>query len=158
MKRFVVLLAAALAVFPALTYAQSQTEAEVTQTILDAYEYTNTHQRSPEGDYSMEGAFEFWSSGGLLNEIPAGTRPDEFEAINLRAKHIQVTTLVEGQAAVAHFYSEGSLTPKGASAINNYITRVTQVYVKEDGAWRIRASHWSPLTGGSGTTQTVLDN
>jgi hypothetical protein len=157
MSRFTVLLAAAFTVAPALTYAQSQTEAEVRQTILDSYEYTNTHLRSEEGSYSQDGALEFWSSGGLLNEIPAGTRPEGFDEVNLRAKHIQVTTLVEGQAAVAHFYSEGILTPKGGPPNHKYITRVTQVFVKEDGAWKIRASHWSPLTGGSGTSQTVLD-
>jgi hypothetical protein len=77
--------------------------------------------------------------------------------VNLQAKHIQVTTLVEGQAAVAHFYSKGMIKPKGAAAVTNYLTRVTQVYVKEGDSWRIRSSHWSALSGGSGTTQTSLE-
>ena len=31
------------------------------------------------------------------------------------------------------------------------------VLVKEGGTWKIRASHWSPVSGGSGTTQTTLN-
>jgi ketosteroid isomerase-like protein len=49
------------------------------------------------------------------------------------------------------------MKPKGAPAVNHYLTRVTQVFVKEDGKWKIRASHWSPISGGSGTTQTSLE-
>ena len=32
-----------------------------------------------------------------------------------------------------------------------------RVAVKENGKWKIRASHWSPVKGGSGTTATTLD-
>ena len=55
----------------------------------------------------------------------------------------------------AHYYMEGFLKPKGLEAVPHYLTRVTQVYVKEDGRWKIRSSHWSPLAGGSGTSQTA---
>jgi ketosteroid isomerase-like protein len=79
----------------------------------------------------------------------------EFEAISVQAKHIAVLTLVEGQAAVAHYYTEGSMTPKGYPTVSNYLVRVTQVFVKEDGTWKIRSSHWSAITGGSGTSQTA---
>ena len=40
---------------------------------------------------------------------------------------------------------------------DHYLTRVMAVFVKEDGAWKIRAAHWSPLTGGKGTSQTAID-
>jgi len=76
---------------------------------------------------------------------------------NLQPKHIKVITLVEGQAAVAVFYSEGSMKPKGSAAVNHYLTRATQVFVKEEGQWKIRSSHWSPVAGGSGTTQAALE-
>ena len=29
--------------------------------------------------------------------------------------------------------------------------------VVENGSWKIRSSHWSPMQGGSGTTQVALD-
>jgi hypothetical protein len=34
---------------------------------------------------------------------------------------------------------------------------VTEVYVKEGGKWKVRAAHWSAVTGGSGTSQTSLE-
>lgn len=140
-----------------LSYAESQTEKEVKQTIIEGYEYTNKNRTGRPDDYSQHGALEFWSSGGLMHAIPPNGRPEEFEMVNIQPKHIQVITLVEGQAAVAHFYSEGMIQPKGAAAVTNYLTRVTQVYVKEGGSWKIRSSHWSALSGGSGTTQTALE-
>ena len=90
-----------------------------------------------------------------MHDIAPGGRPEPFEVFNIEVKHIKVITLVEGQAAVAHYYSEGSMKPKGSPAVNNYLTRVSQVFVKEDGKWKVRSSHWSPITGGSGTTQTT---
>lgn len=136
----------ALLLCPALTFGQSQTEQEVIDTIL-----------SDETDiYSKHGALEFWSSGGLLHEVPTGGRQADTDSANLQIKHIRVLTLVEDQAAVAHFYSEGFLAPKGYPPVYNYLARVTQVFVKEDGKWKVRSSHWSPVLGGSGTTQNAL--
>ncbi len=55
------------------------------------------------------------------------------------------------------YYSEGRFKAKGGEPVNNYLTRVTQVFVKEGGAWKVRAAHWSPILGGSGTNQNSLD-
>ena len=55
------------------------------------------------------------------------------------------------------YYSEGSMTPKGSKPVGHYMTRVTQAFVKENGEWRIRASHWSPIMGGAGTSQTATN-
>lgn len=150
-----VVLVTVLTLCSGFAYAQSDTEKEVTQTILESNAYTNQNLKGRADDYSSKGALEFWSSGGLLQEIAPAGRPDDFDAINITAKNIRVTALVEGQAAVAHYYSEGSLKPKGAPAVGHYLTRVTQVFVKEAGKWRIRSSHWSAVAAGSGTTQTT---
>jgi hypothetical protein len=136
-------------------YAQSETEKEVTQTILDSNAYTNKNLKGQADEYSSKGALEFWSSGGLLQEIAPGVNPEAFDAVNITPKHIRVITLVEGQVAVAHYYTEGSLKPKGGTAVNHYLTRVTQVMVKESGKWKIRSSHWSAISGGSGTSQAA---
>jgi hypothetical protein len=146
---------AGLVLCSGFAYAQSETEKEVTQTILDSNAYTNKNLKAQADEYSSKGALEFWSSGGLLQEIAPGGRPDEFDAVSITAKHIRVITLVEGQAAVAHYYSEGSLKPKGATAVGHYLTRVTQVFVKEAGKWKIRSTHWSVISGGSGTSQAT---
>lgn len=139
-------------------YAQSQTEEEVRQAIREGAEYTNTNQQQDPNAYSSDGALEFWSSGGLLHEIPPDGRPDTFDAISITPKHIRVIPLVEGEAAVAHYYSEGSMKPKGADPVGHYLTRVTQVFIKENGEWKVRSSHWSPVTGGGGTTQAAVEN
>jgi hypothetical protein len=158
MRGFATLAIVGLALGPSLAHAQTQTEREVTQRILESAEYANTNLMGETDDYSQHGALEFWSSGGLLQEIPPSGRPEAFDAVNITPKHIRVIPLVEGQAAVAHFYSEGMIKPKGAAAVGHYLTRVTQVFVKENGKWKVRSSHWSAVTGGSGTSQTVLEN
>jgi len=150
-----IVLVTGLTLCSGFAYAQSDTEKEITQTILESNAYTNQNLKGRADDYSSKGALEFWSSGGLLQEISPAGRPDDFDAVSITPKNIRVTALVEGQAAVAHYYSEGSLKPKGAPAVGHYLTRVTQVFVKEAGKWRIRSSHWSAVAGGSGTTQTT---
>ena len=108
-------------------------------------------------EYSKDGALEFWSSGGLLHEVGPDGRSDEYESFNMNIKHVEVLILVPKKAAVAMYYSEGSLTPKGSKPVGHYMTRVTQAFVKENGEWRIRASHWSPIMGGAGTSQTATN-
>lgn len=157
-KTVILFVVAGLTASSGVSYAQTETEREVMQTIIDDYEYVNTNLVIRAQNYSRHGALEFWSSGGLLHEIPPGGGAEELDAHNIQPKHIKVITLVEGQAAVALYYAEGSLKPKGASAVDNYLVRVTQVYVKEDGAWKIRASHFSAITGGLGTSQTAQEN
>ncbi len=135
---------------------KGNTEREVKQTILDSFEYANRNLITRPDIYSKYGALEFWSSGGLVQEVePGGGRLERYEILNLKAKHIHVITLVEGQAAVAYYYSEGSLQPQGYPAVTHYLTRVSQVFVEEGGRWKIRSSHWSPVAGGSGTSQTA---
>ena len=156
MKSVVTALSIALVVAGAgLAGAASETEEEVKQAVLKGIRYLNENLQGQPDAYSKHGALEFWSSGGLVHAVEAGGRMGEFEAINVQARHIAVLTLVEGQAAVAHYYTEGSMTPKGYPPISNYLVRVSQVFVKEDGAWKIRSSHWSALMGGSGTSQTA---
>ena len=60
-------------------------------------------------------------------------------------------------AVIAMYYSEGALRPKGYPNVSHYKKRVTQVFVKEDGSWKVRASHWPPVQGGSGTSQTAME-
>ena len=106
---------------------------------------------------SKHGSIEFWSSGGLMQHIPADSPAATWEQFALTPKHIKVITLVEDQAAVAMYYSEGSFHETGQKPVSHYMTRVTDVYVKEDGKWKVRAAHYSPIAAGQGTQQTSLD-
>lgn len=129
---------------------------EIKNQIMNNNEYSNKNNRSV-NEYSKNGALEFWSSGGLIQEIDPDGRPEEYDYFNIKVKHIEVIVLVPEKAAVAMYYSEGSMKPKNSPAVNHYMTRVTQAYVKEDGQWKVRASHWSPILGGSGTSQTSIE-
>ena len=129
---------------------------EIKKQIMDNNEYSNKNNRSV-NEYSKNGALEYWSSGGLIQEIDPDGRPEEYDYFNIKVKHIEVVVLVPKKAAVAMYYSEGSMKPKNSPAVNHYLTRITQAYVKENGKWKIRASHWSPIQGGSGTSQTSTE-
>ena len=135
----------------------SETVKEVKQAILEGNAFALENNKGRPGEYSRHGALEFWSSGGLMQEQLPEAGLGSWDSFNIDIKHIEVIELVPGQAAVAMYYSEGSMHPKGAAPVPHYFTRVTQVFVKEDGEWKIRASHWSPVSGGSGTSQTAVE-
>jgi hypothetical protein len=151
----VLTIALILALAPGL--ASADTAEEVRATIIEDSEYAVKNLKDAPDTVSKDGAPEFWSSGGLLQWVPADGELLEYEYQSLTPKHIKVITLVEGEAAVAMYYVEGSFMAKGGEPVNNYLTRATQVYVKEDGRWKVRAAHWSPIAGGSGTNQNSLD-
>jgi hypothetical protein len=156
MKNLFPFLIVGLFIYSSYTYAQSDTEKEVVQTILDAEKYIKVNLKNPPDQFSKHGSLEFWSSGGLLQEVSPDLQ-NELDSYNIQIKHLQVITLVENQAAVAIYYAEGSLKPKGGQFVNHYLTRITEVYVKEEGKWKIRTAHYSPITGGMGTSQTAQE-
>ena len=147
-----------LFVFAAVpAYADKATEEEVKKVILDNNAYTKKNLKGQDDIVASEGSLEFWSSGGLMNRVGPDVEPDEFNAFAIDVKHIKVITLVPGQAAVAQYYSEGSMDRKNGTPVGNYRTRATQVFVKEDGEWKVRAAHWSPIAGGAGINVTSID-
>ncbi|GGD78172.1 nuclear transport factor 2 family protein [Lacimicrobium alkaliphilum] len=135
----------------------ADTAAEVQKTIEQNNAYTKANMKSPADPVSAQGTLEFWSSGGLMQSVPANSPVQRFENFGLTPKHIQVVTLEEGKSAVAMYYSEGAYQPEGMPMTSHYLTRVTEVYVKENGQWKVRAAHFSPVTGGEGTKQSSLD-
>jgi len=134
----------------------ADTAQEIRDVVLANMAHTKKNLSQDPMRISSAGSKEFFSSGGLLNTITRNAGVSDFEYFSGTVKHIEVVVLVEGQAAVAHYYQEASMKPKGLPAVPNYRTRVTQAFAKEDGMWRIKAAHWSPLQGGAGTSQTVV--
>lgn len=157
MKKVLLILSGIMLFTGAYAHADEATENAVKKAIIDGNEYVKENLKDQEDTVAADGSLEFWSSGGFLQQVSADDEPTEYESINIDAKHIHVITLVPGKIAVAQFYSEGSMAPEGSAAVSNYRTRATQVMVKEDGKWKVRAAHWSPIAGGSGTTQTAVD-
>ena len=154
-KRFTSALALTLSVLSSTVIADTTTE--VRQAVLDHLAHMNQELNQDPMRLSKDGSKEFFSSGGLLNHLDRTSGGNTFEMFQGSVKHIEVVVLVEGQAAVAHFYQEAMMQPTGLPAVPNYRTRVTQIFVKEEGDWKIRAAHWSPLMGGAGTSQTVIN-
>ena len=155
-NRFASSLALTLTLSALSSTVMADTASEVRQVVLDQIAHMNQELNQDPMRLSKDGSKEFFSSGGLLNYLDRTSGGNTFEMFEGSIKHIEVVVLVEGQAAVAHFYQEAMMQPKGLPAVPNYRTRVTQVFVKEEGDWKIRAAHWSPLMGGAGTSQTVI--
>jgi hypothetical protein len=142
-------------------WARAADEGSVAATIkamiMADNEYTRANMKDKEGGVSKHGSVEFWSSGGLVQWTAPDAGISEYDEFSLTPKHIEVIELPGGQAAVAMYYSEGSMKRKGAPGVSNYLTRVTDVFVLEDGKWVSRAAHYSAIIGGTGTNQTSVD-
>ena len=135
--------------------AETEVEKEVKQLILDDNAYALKNLEDKAKMISKKGSLEFWSSGGLLQSLQQNSKVREFDAYNLHQKHIKVIE-INATTAVALYYVEGSYQEKDSENNANYLTRAMEVYVKEEGGWKIRTAHWSPLTGGKGTTETAV--
>ncbi len=131
--------------------------AEIKARIMADHAYLREHLEDKPGGTSRHGSLEFWSSGGLIQSLAADAPPGQYESFALTPKHIKVIALPGGEAAVAMYYLEGSMHPKGRAPVGHYLTRVTQVFVKEDGEWKERAGHWSAIGGGAGTSQAATE-
>jgi hypothetical protein len=130
-------------------------EEGIRQTVIDLYVSIRENLVDTSDGYSADGALSFWSSGGLLQEVGNQNTPQRYDSYNVIPKHIQVIRLTEG-SGVAQFYAEGSYKPVEGETVSHYLTRVTHVYVLEGGAWKLRAAHFSPVLGGSGTHATSV--
>ncbi len=150
---------AVLALLPGAAEAGDEggVAAEIKALIKEGNAYTREHGKDQEGGISKNGAVHFWSSGGLMQWVAPNSQPSEYEYFSTTPKHIKVIELPGGEAAVAMYYSEGSFQVKGRPAVGHYMTRVLEVYIKEDGKWVNRAAHWSPIAAGGGTNQTSVD-
>ncbi len=153
-KRFISALSLTLSLM--LSTVMADTATEVRQVVVDNMAHMNQELNQDPMRLSKEGSKEFFSSGGLLNHIDRASDGNAFDMFQGSRKHIEVVVLVEGQAAVVHFYQEAMMQPKGLPAVPNYRTRVTQIFVKEDSGWKVRSAHWSPLMGGAGTSRTIV--
>jgi len=139
---------------PTLAHAQqSEAVQAVRQAIRANYEYSRESLTSDPAVNSADGTLEFWSSGGLLNVTEADTPAAQYEAFDITPKYIWVVMLADDQVAMANYYAEGTYHAVGSDPVEDYVTRVTQIWVNEGGEWKLRGSHFSPLVGGSGISQ-----
>jgi hypothetical protein len=144
---------------PGQLFAQGQGQnpvaQEIRQTIQAGYAYSAENLKTQPNGYSASGSQEFWSSGGMRNSVPTDAPGPDYVSFNMVPKHIAVIPMGEDYAT-AMYYVEGSYQEVGADPVSHYFTRAMEVYVKEEGEWKIRAAHWSPVVGGTGTAQTAV--
>ncbi|MEC8251676.1 MAG: hypothetical protein VX044_00570 [Planctomycetota bacterium] len=127
---------------------QDDTASAVRQRILETYNHARqTLKMGPE--HASE--FTFNSNGSLLQYVPREQPTTlQFAHFNLAPSNIHVTTLVEGKAAVAMFYSQGDVQFAGGPMVRGYRTRVSQTWVNGEGGWTMKTAHYSPMAGGEG--------
>ncbi len=131
----------------------SKDNEEITKAVHQIYEMVNNKKHwTPM--VSAKGSHQFWSSGGFLNFVTPemGKNFPAIESNTIRPKHITVVPVEPGKVAVAMFYAEGSEKMVGRPAVDHYMTRATVIFAKEKDSWKIRAMHWSPISGGQGTS------
>jgi len=131
---------------------------EVEQLIYEIFANQKKNLSMDPETFSKKGALAFFSSGGLMQELSPEVKNRIFESFAVKPKHVHCISLVAGSAVAAMFYVEGSEQYKGQALVPNKLCRVTQVFVKEGGAWKIRVAHWSPIIGGQGTTSTSVND
>lgn len=137
--------------------ARADTAADIKAEIIKTNSYTRKNLKDMDSGISSKGSLQFWSSGGLIQQVGADSPAATYTSFSLTPKHIEVITLEEGKSAVAMYYSEGGFQEEGAAPVAHYMTRITEVYVMEGNTWKVRAAHYSPIAAGSGTQQTAVD-
>ena len=157
MKKLLLLLTSVVG-FQGIVYADHHAKTdgsndvkEVTNAVLKMYEMAN-NKKHWTSMISDKGSYQFWSSGGFLKHVKKDAKFNEIENNTIRPVHITVVPVEPGKVAVAMFYAEGSEKQVGRPAVDHYMTRATVVFAKEGDSWRIRAQHWSPVSGGQGTS------
>ena len=128
---------------------------EVRETIQAGFTYSAENLKAQPNTVSADGSLEYWSSGGLSNNVAADDAGPSYVSFNLVPKFIRVIPMGDTYATAMYFV-EGSYQEVGADPVSHYFTRAMEVYVKENGAWKVRAAHWSPVVGGTGTQQTAV--
>lgn len=114
MRHLVLLVIAlsSLAVLPASAVGQAGVEDAVRQSIIDSYAYGRDNLKDAPGGFSMDGSAEFWSSGGLLQWVPADAPGQSYEYNSLTPKHITVIPLADGVARGRRLRAGPSTTPR----------------------------------------------
>ena len=109
MKKILLVLIGVMIFNPTHLFASD--EEDIKKQILANNAYAKKNNQAAD-EYSAKGALEFWSSGGLLHTVSPGGRPEKYDYMNIDFKHIEVVVLVPKKAAVAMYYSEGSMKPE----------------------------------------------
>ena len=130
-------------------------EAEVTEIVNKHWEYQNKKNwKKYVGTLYSGGTMNGDSNGSFwymqestVAAVTEGQAPsNEF---NFKPRYIKIDVLEKDRVAIAYYYLVGSYSINGQEK-NDYRTRVSQVFIKEEGGWKIKSGHFTPLYSGSG--------
>lgn len=151
MKRFLI----AVAAFSLMPVAFADDHGDATDEVLELveamWEARNDNDYETQHDLMSDGMHYNANSNGTF--FMAGEKPSlEDLAENLEGEynigvHAAKATMLADTVVLARYYLEGSISANGNS-VSNYRTRVTHIWVKEDGEWKSKSWHFSPLHGG----------
>ena len=116
----------------------------------------NSNKTVDMSTFHPDGSWQASSEGGLWDlqtpkEVQSQTQRDK-NTLNARPHHIEVTIVGKKKdVAYTNYYLVGKITGPGGKVIaENYRTRASQTFVKENGKWKSIGNHYSTLYGGSG--------
>ena len=149
----VIMLFSALCITTSLLLADDKSE--VADVVNKHWQYQNAKDwKKYVGTLHSEGTMDGDSNGSFwyrreatVSAVTEGQSPEN--EFNFTARYIEVDILEKGKVAVAYYYLVGSYNINGVQK-NNYRTRVSQIFVKEKGNWKVKAGHFTPLHSGSG--------
>ena len=130
-------------------------EAEVKEIVNKHWEYQNNKnwKKFVETLYSggtmngdSNGSFWYMQESTVAAVTEGQASNNKF---NFKPRYIEIDILEKGRVAVAYYYLVGSYTINGQEK-SDYRTRVSQIFVKEKGGWKIKSGHFTPLYSGSG--------
>ena len=130
-------------------------KSEVADVVNKHWQYQNAKDwKKYVGTLHSEGTMDGDSNGSFwyrreatVSAVTEGQSPEN--EFNFTARYIEVDILEKGKVAVAYYYLVGSYNINGVQK-NDYRTRVSQIFVKEKGSWKVKAGHYTPLHSGSG--------
>jgi len=112
-------------------------------------DYATQHEmRSEKGVLSANSDGSFFSSTSS-----SATLDDTKESLSslteseVEVRYPEAYEIAEG-AVLARYYLEGNLVFDDGSRADEYRVRATEVWVRENGAWKARSVHYSPLHAG----------
>ena len=116
------------------------------QNAKDWKKYVGTLHSEGTMDGDSNGSFWYRREATVASVTEGQSPENEF---NFTPRYIEVDILEKGKVAVAYYYLVGSYNINGVQK-NDYRTRVSQIFVKEKGSWKVKAGHYTPLHSGSG--------
>ena len=103
-----------------------------------------------EGTMNGDSNGSFWfRQESTVSAVTANGWGSPNNKFDFEPRYVEIDILEKGKIAIAFYYLVGSYTINGISK-SDYRTRVSQVFIKVDGGWKIKSGHFTQLHGGSG--------